>query len=137
MVLRSGVFAAALFAATGACAQTRTYLIHFDGSCQGMRLHVTNGYNVKGNTIGCGETKRAYTGTIKEGDVADINNVNANEDLVKLNYVISLRKQSWVLYETLDGKTEEIGNGYWTKKGPDVTVEGIPNAPNAAPESPK
>lgn len=120
----------------GARAQTRTYLIHFDGSCLGMTLHVTNGFNIKGNSVGCGETKRAYVGKMKEGEVADVNNVNSAEDLVKLNYVISMRKHSWVLYETLDGQTEEIGNGFWTKRGPEVTVESAPVPPNAAAPSP-
>ncbi len=127
-------------AATGAFAQTKTYLVHFDGSCLGMRLKIFNGYNVHGNTIGCGETKRLYVGTIKQGDVADVNNVNSAEDLVKLNYVIGLRNHTWVLYETLDGKTEEIGNGFWTKQGPEVTVESVPGVtppPGAAPAQPQ
>lgn len=144
MTRMAGMVSGLCLLSAGAMAQTRTYLIHFDGSCQGMRLHITQGLNVKGNTIGCGETKRAYVGKIEEGDVASVHNVNPEEDLVKLNYVISLRKQTWVLYETFDGKTEEIGNGYWTKKGPEVTVESVPGAPaapggtvNAEPETPK
>ncbi len=122
-------------APTGAMAQTRTYLIHFDGSCSGMTLHVTNGINVVGNTVGCGDTKRAYSGKVGVGDVASMTSTGEKASMddpsqvVKLNYVIGIRDKTWVLYETLDGKTEEIGNGFWTKRGPEVSVEALPAKP--------
>jgi hypothetical protein len=112
--------------ATGALAQSRTYLVHFDGSCMGMTLHITNGLNVVGNSVGCGDTKRAYVGKIETGDVANVHSTDAATELVTLNYKIGLRDNTWVLSETLDGKTEEIGNGYWTKRGPVVEVEDVP-----------
>ena len=111
-------------AATAANAQTRTYLVHFDGSCMGMTLHITNGLNVAGNSVGCNDTKKAYSGKIEEGNIANITS-DKGSDLVTLNYRIGLRDKTWVLYETLDGKTEEIGSGYWTKRGPTVEVRSI------------
>jgi len=112
--------------ASGALAQSRTYLVHFDGSCMGMTLHITNGLNVVGNSVGCGDTKRAYVGKIETGDVANVHSTDAATELVTLNYKIGLRDNTWVLSETLDGKTEEIGNGYWTKRGPVVEVQDVP-----------
>jgi hypothetical protein len=111
---------------SGALAQTRTYLVHFDGSCMGMTLHITNGLNVVGNSVGCGDTKRAYVGKIEPGDVASIHSTDSATQLVTLNYKVGLRDKTWVLTETLDGKTEEIGNGFWTKRGPVVEVEDVP-----------
>ena len=141
MILKIPLCAAALTLASGsAFGQTRTYLIHFDGSCSGMTLHVTNGLNIVGNSVGCGDTKRAYVGTIGPGDVASVTStgqkasVDDPSEVVKLNYVIGIRDKSWVLYETLDGKTEQIGNGYWTKRGPTVTVEDLPATTAAPPE---
>ncbi len=130
------VLAAGLsLAASGACAQTRTVLVHFDGSCMGMTLKIYNYHNINAESVGCGDTKRAYIGTIQPGDKASITSTNEAQDLVKLNYVIGLKNQTWVLYETLDGKTEEIGNGFWTKRGPVVTVEDMngkkPDEPGA------
>jgi len=131
----SMVAAAIALTATGASAQTRTYLVHFDGSCMGMTLHITNGLNVAGNSVGCGDTKRAYVGTIDAGNVANIHSTNAATELVTLNYKIGLRDNTWVLSQTLDGKTEDIGNGFWTKRGPVVEVQDVPavTAPQSAP----
>ena len=130
-LLASGFLAAGLLTATGAQAQTRTYLVHFDGSCMGMTLHITNGLNVVGNSVGCNDTKKAYTGKIEEGNVANVVSDKDSSNLVTLNYKIGLRDNSWVLYETLDGKTEEIGNGVWTKRGPTVEVNSVPIGPPA------
>jgi hypothetical protein len=94
----------------------------------GMTLHVTNGLNVVGNSVGCGDTKRAYVGKIEEGNVASMHSTDSATELVTLNYRIGLRDNTWVLTETLDGKTEQIGNGYWTKRGPVVEVEEVPQA---------
>jgi hypothetical protein len=136
MNIKGSVLAGAVvLAATSASAQTRTYLVHFDGSCMGMTLHITNGLNVAGNSVGCGDTKRAYVGRIDPGDVANVHSTNAATELVTLNYKIGLRDNTWVLSETLDGKTEEIGNGFWTKRGPVVEVQDVPvvGAPQPAP----
>jgi hypothetical protein len=131
----SALAAVLTLSASGAFAQSRTYLVHFDGSCMGMTLHITNGLNVVGDSVGCGDTKKAYVGKIDPGDVANVHSVDAATQLVTLNYRIGLRDNSWVLYETLDGKTEEIGNGYWTKRGPTVEVKDVP-AINAPPPPP-
>jgi hypothetical protein len=140
MTLKTLLLATALtVCATGSFAQTRNYQVHFDGSCMGMTLHITNGLNVVGDSVGCGDTKRAYVGRIDPGDVANVHSTNAATELVTLNYKIGLRDNTWVLSETLDGKTEEIGNGYWTKQGPVVEVKDIPNLPppNAPAPPPK
>ncbi len=128
-LMAAGLMAGFMLTATHAQAQTRTYLVHFDGSCMGMTLHITNGLNVVGNSVGCNDTKKAYTGKIDEGNVANVVSDKDSSDLVTLNYKIGLRDNTWVLYETLDGKTEEIGNGVWTKRGPTVEVNSVPIAP--------
>ncbi len=136
MTLKTLLLATALtVCATGSFAQTRNYQVHFDGSCMGMTLHITNGLNVAGNSVGCGDTKRAYVGTIDAGNVANIHSTNAATELVTLNYKIGLRDNTWVLSQTLDGKTEDIGNGFWTKRGPVVEVQDVPavTAPQSAP----
>ena len=126
MTLKTLLLATALtVCATGSFAQTRNYQVHFDGSCMGMTLHITNGLNVVGNSVGCNDTKKAYTGKIDEGNVANVVSDKDSSDLVTLNYKIGLRDNTWVLTETLDGKTEQIGNGYWTKRGPVVEVEEV------------
>ena len=78
---------------SGALAQTRTYLVHFDGSCMGMTLHITNGLNVVGNSVGCGDTKRAYVGKIEPGDVASIHSTDSATQLVTLNYKVGSARQ--------------------------------------------
>jgi hypothetical protein len=128
-LLAAGLMTGAMLGMTSAQAQSRKYLVHFDGSCMGMTLHITNGLNVVGNSVGCNDTKKAYTGTIEQGDVANVVSDKDSSDLVKLNYKIGLRDNTWVLYETLDGKTEEIGNGVWTKRGPTVEVNSVPIVP--------
>ncbi len=95
----------------------------------GMTLHITNGLNVLGNSVGCNDTKKAYTGKIEEGNVANVVSDKDSSNLLTLNYKIGLRDNTWVLYETLDGKTEEIGNGVWTKRGPTVEVNSVPLPP--------
>ena len=127
MTLKTAALAGALtLCASGAFAQTRNYLVHFDGSCMGMTLHVTNGLNVAGNSVGCGDTKRGYVGRIDQGNVANVHSTDAATELVTLNYRIGLRDKTWVLYEVLDGKTEQIGDGFWTKRGPVVEVQDVP-----------
>jgi hypothetical protein len=125
MILKIPLCAAALTLASGsAFGQTRTYLIHFDGSCSGMTLHVTNGLNIVGNSVGCGDTKRAYVGTIGPGNVASVTStgqkasVDDPSEVVKLNYVIRIRDKSWVLYRRWTARPSRSATAIGPSGGP-------------------
>ncbi len=112
-------------AATGAAAQTRTYRIHFDGSCAGLTLHVTNYRDVVAQTVGCGDAGKIFMGRIGRDNIAHIVSADAADAGPRLNYAIGLKDQTWALTKTEAGKMAALGDGKWTKQQEIVPVEDV------------